>query len=173
MGEFYKVCFDYSDMSLSEGFEIWEKTEGVRTEIGYGHACLGGVTPGPHWTGRWVDTRGMGNHGKHIILPVSRPARRLVRERQVEIWSSRYDVSYRQAARLYGWRGPYKYELAEEIFAAVRDDSVHPAFRVFPGVGRGLHNPWFERWREVVKGHCRHSWNRNQSLIEASLHVLE
>ena len=90
-----------------------------------------------------------------------------------ECWVNRYGISYRQADALYGYRGPYKYELIAEICSAIKDESCHEAFLRFPGVGPGMHHDWMERWGEVVSSYCVKSWPRNSALIAAVSHVIQ
>jgi hypothetical protein len=172
MGQFSDLDYDYSIVSLDEGYRIWRENEGRRVSIGYGYTCRGKVTPGPHWTGRWVATGGMGNCGVHVIAPVSREARKLVRMHVTECWVNRYGISYREADSLYGYRGSYKYELIEDICAAINDEACHDAFLRFPGVGPRMHHDWIERWGDVVASYCTRSWPRNSALIEAVNHVI-
>lgn len=170
MSAFRHLDYDYSGLSVTDGYSIWRQAEGRRASAG-GYVCRGKVTPGPHWTSRWIGTQGMGNQGTHVIVPVSREARRLVRMHITQCWAHRYGISYRQADLLYGHRGPYKYELIAEICAAIKDTACHDAFSRFPGVGPGLHHDWLDRWGDVVASHCVHSWPRNEALIEAVNHV--
>ena len=172
MGQFSNLDYDYSEVSLDAGYRIWRQNEGRRVGIGFGFTCRGRVTPGPHWSGRWVATRGMGNCGVHIIVPVSREARKLVRMHVIECWMNRYGISYRQAEALYRYRGRYKFELVADICAAINDEACHKAMLRFPGVGPGLHHDWMERWGHVVARYCQRSWPRNAALIEAVNHVI-
>lgn len=172
MSKFHWLDYDYSTVSLDEGYHIWRQGEGQRVNIGYGYTCRGKVIPGPHWSGRWVATRGMGNCGVHVIVPVSRQARKLVRMHLTECWVNRYNISYRQADTLYEYQGRYKFELIEDICAAIKDRACHEAFLRFPGVGPGKHYDWIARWDDVVLPYCRHSWPRNEALIDAVCYVL-
>lgn len=172
MGQLKNLDYDYSNVSLDQGYLIWRENEGRRDKIAFGHACRGAITPGPHWTGRWYATGGMANCGVHVIVPVSRAARKLVRLHVTECWAHRYGISYREADALYGYRGKYKYELIADICAAINDASCHDAFLRFPGVGPGMHRDWVSRWGDVVAPYCTRSWPRNAALIAAVNHVI-
>ena len=165
MGTFSSVDFDFSATTLHEGWELFLKGGGKLCGIGYGYKLRGKVTAGPHWSGRWIGTQGMGNHGEFVLIPLSNEARKLVRSHTVTVWENQYGISHSQALAIYGHRGPYKHELIEKICGAVLDTACHQAFRNFPGVGPGLHNKWAKRWNEVVASHLANSWPRNEALI--------
>lgn len=166
MPQFTYVNFDYSNVSLNEGYKLWRQHEGLRTYISGGYSCRGKIISGPHWTGKWVGTKGLGNQGAHYIVPVSKEAKKLVRIHITECWVNRYDISYRQADLLWRCRARYKYELIAQICAAIKDESCHAAFACFPGVGPDSHLDWLDRWGEVVEDYMQQSWPRNAALIE-------
>lgn len=170
--QFTDLGFDYSLVTLDEGYRLWREAEGVRAQIGFSFTCRGKVVPGKHWTGRWIATGGMGNHGIHLIVPVSREAKKLVRLHVVETWANRYEISYRQANLIYSAPTGYKRELIADICAAIKDTACHPAILSFPGVGPGLHLPWRDRWANAISPYCTKSWPRNAALIETVKYVL-
>jgi hypothetical protein len=114
----------------------------------------------------------MGNHGIHLIVPVSREAKKLVRLHVVETWANRYGISYRQASLIYSAPTRYKRELIADICAAIKDTACHQAILSFPGVGSGLHLPWRDRWANAISAYCTRSWPRNAALIDTAKYVL-
>lgn len=171
MGDIYFRQEDFSNVSLNEGYAKWRNGEGHICSF-HGHKARGPIVDGPHWGGRDVGTGGMGNSGRRLIVPVSREARKLVRMHITECWVNRYGISYRQADRLYRFRGSFKFELIEDICAAINDPACHRAMLDFPGIGPGCHHDWFERWGDVVADYCQRSWPRNAGLIEAVAYVV-
>ena len=168
MAKFDWLNFDYSNMTLAEGASLYKETGGgIRKGIAYGYTCRGEITPGPHWSGTWVNTQGMGNHGVHVMVPVSREAKIAVHYYWVDVYVG-MGLSHTQAHRLASCRVKYKHELIDVIVEAVKDRHCHEAFAKFPGVGPGRHNKWLDKWKDVV-GHyvdrCP-SWARGASLVE-------
>jgi hypothetical protein len=174
MGQFRDIDYDYSTMTLDEGIEIFRERDGIRISIGYGYACRGKTIPGPHWTGQWFGTRGCGNCGFHAIVPVSREARRYVREHVVTCWMERHGLTNRQANRLYDSRAAYRHENISVIGEAVADKYCHAAMREFAGVGPGCHGPWMAKWGDVVAPYIAKctSWPRRCAMIEAVCDVI-
>lgn len=171
MTDIYFQADDFSAVSLDEGYCMWRRNEGQIASFS-GYHARGSIIAGEHWTGRDIATGGMGNSGVRLIVPVSREAKRLVRMHVTECWVNRHGISYRQADALYGCRVPYKFELIEDICAAINDEACHDAFLRFPGVGPGRHHVWMERWGNVVALYCHQSWPRNSAMIAAVCHVI-
>ena len=165
MAEFKALNVDLTETTLEEGFTAWKKGSPLHS-IGYGYTTRGKVVAGPHWSAVWVNTQGMGNYGSLYLKPVSQESRRMVREFTIGKWIE-MGLTRPKAAKLYRLDTRYKHELIGRVVAAANDAGTVTAFAAFPGIGQGLHNPWYKAWEAVVDGTLEGlSWPRRAALIE-------
>lgn len=151
MTNFYETDKGVSNMTAAELDQIALEKGGVVGSIGYGYAVPGevGELPGG-WSARWVDSRGMGNHGTLILMPVTDRARAIAREGKIRAFQNA-GLSRVQAERLYRARARYKHELAGVLAdildnpAQVRAMLAHPRSYGF-GSGR---TEWLRSWGAV------------------------
>jgi len=101
MGTFESTDFGVSQMDRDTLDRI-ALNGGTLGAIGYSYAT-NSVTPPPrHGYGfAWIDRRGMGNHGRLVLVPRSDRAAEYLRQGKVKIFMEDYDLSYQEADALY------------------------------------------------------------------------
>ena len=160
MGTFSDYDSDTSDLSLQQGKELFLKTGGRLHVNSYGYSCNGKITNGKHWGSRWVATKGTGNCGVLVLLPLSREARAFIRHHTAVRWHLEFGVSYKEACLIYDAPFKYKHEQIADICKALLDEKTRKPFISFPGVAPNSHLNWLAAWRPVVEDYIEGSWGR-------------
>jgi hypothetical protein len=150
MGSIITWTHYHADLTLEEGKRIMREQDGIIRCIANGHECRGNITPGHHWTAKWVATRGEGNRGMLVLLPRSSDARAIARNTTIEEWEHDLRMTHRQAARLYDAPFSYKRELKYQVADMVANPHCHQACHAFPGIGPRLRRVWEKKWGLVV-----------------------
>ena len=71
MSQFYEVDANFFDTTTEELNRVALERGGVLKSIGYGYAVRGKsiLAPRPDgWSAKWINTRGMGNHGTLVLV---------------------------------------------------------------------------------------------------------
>lgn len=168
MGTFSDYDSDLSDLSLQEGKELFLRTGGKLHVNSYGYTLNGEIRNGKHWGSRWVATKGTGNCGVLVLLPMSKEARAFVRHHTAIRWHQEFGVSYKEACLIYDAPFRYKHEQIAEICKALLDETTRKPFMLFPGIGPDSHLKWLAAWRPIVEDHIEGSWWR----IDCKIHIV-
>lgn len=180
-GNFEQCSFDHWPAERLDAAMM--EQGGCLGSIGYGYTL--NAKPGPlagGWSLEWIDSRGMGNHGRAVLVPTDKRTRRLWREGKLRELVRR-GLKRQWAACLLDARprfGGMLFEQAERLGrvlsecaadpAALRAMLAHPA-SYGSGSGRG---EWWDRWDEVIPPSFRDtpSRPREAALAEMVQHVL-
>lgn len=165
MGTFSDYDSDTSDLSLEDGKALFLRTGGRLHYHSYGYSRNGEITNGKHWGSRWVGTRGMGNCGTLVMLPLSKEARAFTRHHTAIRWHQEFGVSYKEACLIYDAPFRYKHEQIDEICKALLDETTRKPFLSFPPVAPNSHLNWLAAWRPLVEEYMVGSWLRIEKKI--------
>ena len=128
---------------------------GLVKRIAYGYTLRGEVDtdlPGG-WSARWVDTRGMGNHGDLVLVPTDPRTRAIAREGRIRQYMAA-GLNRVQAERLHHCQARYKGELAPVLAEVLSDPAQVRAFMAHPqsyGWGSGR-SQWQDHWGGAFPG---------------------
>lgn len=128
---------------------------GVLTSIGYGYTTSASETRIAHgWRIRWIDRRGMGNHGTAVLLPTDARTRAIWRDGQM-IWFRRRGIPERYIAPLIACRESRRHELVATLARVLSDEHLVRAVLDFGlcGGGQGLGGEracWSRKWAPLV-----------------------
>lgn len=151
MNNFYETDKGLSKMTAQELDAIALERGGVVGSIGFGYATCGevGELPGG-WTARWIDTRGMGNYGTLVLVPLTARARAVAREGKVRAFMHA-GLSRTQAERLHRAKARYKHELVGILADILDNPGMIRAMLAHPGTfgfGSGR-SEWLRAWGDV------------------------
>jgi hypothetical protein len=115
--------------------------------IGFGYACAGELPAELHGYGfKWLDTRGMGNHGYLVLTARSQRAAEYLRQGKVGQFMADLGLGYQQADALYSACRGVRHGFEQEVLAyAVETRECREAWARFPGAGRGVRR-WLVEW---------------------------
>ena len=134
---------ELNHIALERGGRIWS--------IAYGYATRGRIEPrADGWSARWINTRGMGNHGTLVLVGTTPLTRAIRREGMIREWITA-GLTREQAERLYFSQCQYKHELVEQLVRVLKDPLLTQAFMSHParyGQGSGR-TEWCRAWAEV------------------------
>ena len=153
MSQFYEVDANFFDTTTEELNRVALERGGVLKSIGYGYAVRGKsiLAPRPDgWSAKWINTRGMGNHGTLVLVGTTPLTRAIRREGTVREWMCA-GLTREQAERLYFTPVSYRHELVETLSRVLADKWMTRAFLSHPGnYGSGSgRTEWCRAWAEV------------------------
>jgi hypothetical protein len=154
MSQFYEVDANFFGITTEALNHVALERGGVLKSIGYGYAVRGGksiLAPRPDgWSAKWINTRGMGNHGTLVLVGTTPLTRAIRREGTVRDWV-RAGLTREQADRLYSTPLQYRHELIETLARVLADKWMTRAFLSHPGnYGSGSgRTEWCRAWAEV------------------------
>lgn len=150
MAQFYAA--EPLEQSVAELDDAALRNGGVLCSIGYGYAVTewSRVTERGGWRLRWVDRRGMGNHGTAVLIPTDSRTRALWRDGQM-IWFRAHGIPERYLERMISCRESRRHELVATLAAVLSDSTLVRAVLDFGqcGGGQGLggeRDRWREKW---------------------------
>ena len=132
---------------------------GILCSVGYGYGCPERTdTVYGGWRLKWIDRRGMGNHGTAVLIPTDARTRALYRDGQMCLFR-REGVPERYLPRLVSCRISRKHELLATIATVLQDPALIRAVRDFGycGGGNGLGGErvcWSRKWEPLVDDIC-------------------
>jgi hypothetical protein len=136
MGQTYDTDLGARAMSAQDLDAVAQDRAGAIGSIGYGHACrdhsVEDVELPGGWRARWIDRRGMGNHGTLVLVPTDARTRALLREGKVRAYQAA-GLSRAQAEALHACRASYKMELAPALARVLADPALTGAMVAHPG----------------------------------------
>jgi hypothetical protein len=143
-GTFFKETFGVEDMSRDDLDKIALRG-GKIGSIGYGYAQWR-EEPAPRYGYgfRWINTKGVGNHGDLILVPRSPRAAEFLRTGRVEELMREFGISRILATRLDDARKGVKFGKESAVVKTVLE-GTHVNWGSFPGVGAGAAR-WARRW---------------------------
>ena len=146
MGTYYDTDLGAAALSQTELDEI-ALAGGRVGSVGFGYACTGTLPAERFGYGfRWINTRGMGNHGSLVLVPRSQRAAEYLRQGRVRQLMADHSLGYQQADTLYSACRGVKYGQEAEVLAyAVETRDCRQAWAHFPGEGRGVRR-WLSEW---------------------------
>jgi len=146
MGTYYDTDMGVSALSKAE-LDAIALNGGRVGSVGYGFACCGELPAESHGYGfKWVDTRGMGNHGTLVLTSRSAHAAEYLRQGRVRQLMAAHDLTYAAADSLYSAaRGVRHGQEAEVLAYAVATRDCRAAWQRFPGAGHGVRR-WLSDW---------------------------
>jgi hypothetical protein len=138
---FEKNSFGVENMSQRQLNEIALNKGGVVGSFSYGYDLRDHDLPEAiHGYGcRWIGTQGMGNCGTLVLTAKSAQAAEYLRQGKVKAFMERYDLSYVEADNLYD-ATRCSYGLEDDVIRYALENRHNPAWKNFPGVGRGVWN---------------------------------
>jgi hypothetical protein len=147
MGTFRDTDMGVSDMT-PEHLDAIALQGGVVGAIGYSFTC-NGSTPAPrHGYGfRWIDRRGMGNHGRLIMQGLTQRTRDLLWEGRRNRIMQEHDVDAETAERLLRCRARYARE-SSVIAAALATRNMN--WVGYPGSGGGVRTWWLPEHPDIA-----------------------
>jgi hypothetical protein len=153
VSDFYPVSGGFESATTEELNLIALERGGALQSIGYGYAVREHreYPPRPDgWSAKWINTRGMGNHGTLVLVGTTPLTRAIRREGTVRQWM-RAGLTREQADRLYSTALPYRHELVETLVRVLADHWMTCAFLSHPGnYGSGSgRTEWCRAWAEV------------------------
>jgi hypothetical protein len=151
MSQFYEVD-DFFGATTEELNRVALERGGALRSIGYGYALRGKSILAPRsdgWAARWINTRGMGNHGTLVLVGTTPLTRAFRREGTVREWM-RAGLTREQAERLYETSVKYRHELVETLARVLADKWMTRAFLSHPGIyGSGSgRTQWCRAWAD-------------------------
>lgn len=144
---FYQVDGGFSRLSTAELDAVALSCDPLCC-IGYGYASRGSIETRPDgWSARWINTGGMGNHGRLVLVGTTTRTRALVRQGKLRFFQQA-GLTSEQAHRVYWADAGYKFELLPILVAVLADAAQMKAFLSHPGsYGPGSgRREWYERW---------------------------
>lgn len=166
-----------ANRSIADLDEAALRNGGILTSLGYGYGCPAHTSDTcGGWRLKWIDRRGMGNHGTAVLIPTDSRTRAIWRDGQMCMFR-RAGVPERYIARLIECRASRKHELLSVIATVLADDTLVRAVLDFGncggGMGRGGEREcWWRKWSPVVDD-ISLSEPRMWSLQEAVKFVVE
>jgi hypothetical protein len=150
MGDFYDITIPDS-ITRDECDRIAVEHCGVVRSIGYGYACSGTLPERVHdYVPRWVDKRGMGNHGSLVLTAGSPRSRELLRQGWVRRLMTQHRLDRSSAVRLEEAsrlrRGRETGVLSCVIVQILAGPAALRAWESYPGRGGGVYH-WANRWQ--------------------------
>ena len=146
MGTYYDTDMGVSALSKAE-LDAIALNGGRVGSVGYGFACCGELPAESHGYGfKWVDTRGMGNHGVLVLTPRSQRAAEYLRQGRVNALMADFGLEYAAADALYSAARSVQYGHESGVLAyAVETREYSAAWARFPGEGCGVRR-WLSDW---------------------------
>lgn len=147
MAQFYDETFGVEKMSAGQ-LDAIALAGGQVGSIGYGYARSGNIPPlAGGWSAVWVNTAGMGNHGRLVLRPTDHRTRAIAREGAIKQYLEA-GMTRQQAERYHSAAAQYKRELATLAAVALQDPLLQRAIGAYPEyLGKRY---WLEAWGEVI-----------------------
>lgn len=165
MGEFTRV--NYVGLSVAELDQHGFNGTPIYS-IGYGYTCSGAVPPKGGWKFKWVNTRGMGNHGQLVVVPGDKRTYKIYQAgmfwRAVEA-----GMTDTHASRWAASKAGRKHELLGPTLSILNGpEAILIHWLAFPGIGPGLHLPWLTAGKSIngFDATCQLSVPRMDSLAD-------
>jgi hypothetical protein len=141
--EFYYTGLN-PDITADELDKIAVEQRGLVMSIGYGHACRGELPDELHgYRPRWIDRRGMGNHGSLVLTAVSEHAREMLRRGWVRYFELAYGLDHATAVRMTEATAVHRGREAaviECVLLQISSRYVLECWKRFPGCGGGVYH---------------------------------
>jgi hypothetical protein len=154
MAKFYDVN-PAAGRPVAELDEAALRHGGILCSVGYGFGCPEHTdTVYGGWRLRWIDRRGMGNHGTAVLIPTDARTRALYRDGQMCSFRAA-GVPERYLPRLVCCRIGRKHELIATIARVLSDTAQVRAVRDFGNCGGGQGSGgeracWSRKWSPLV-----------------------
>jgi len=143
-GTFFRTDLGARDLTQKD-LDLIALDGGVVGSIGYGFAQPDHEIPARHGYGfRWINTKGMGNHGTLILTAKSARAAEYLRTGRIDALMGNHGIDRVLATRIEHARRGVKYGREHAVVQCVID-YAHVDWESFPGVGGGA-SEWARRW---------------------------
>ena len=148
---FYETDQGAGEMTAQALDNIALDNGGIIDSIGFGYATRGKIPElQGGWSAQWIATRGMGNCGTLVLVPLTRRTRAISKEGKIRAFM-RAGLSRVQAERLHHAKVQYKFELLNNLAEILHCKGKTLAMLAHPksyGPGSGR-TQWDRAWGMV------------------------
>lgn len=138
--QFKPTTLSVSDITSKQDLDnIALLQAGVVGSIGYGAQTHGSIKDAHGYGFRWVNRKGMGNHGMLVLIAKNAEAANNLRLGRVAKIMADHGVSSTTAVALFDAAKGVKYGMEDSVIAyAIATQDRMPSWRFFPGLGKGV-----------------------------------
>lgn len=142
---YYETDLNCKNLTHQELNKIALQNQGVVGLIGWGYQLRGELPGNLYGYGfRWVNSKGMGNHGRIILIGISREAKEYLRQGIVLGIMEDHGLSYAEADNLYTAAIRVRRGLETEVLDYVLNNrECIPAWKAYP---KYPDNRWLKEW---------------------------